>query len=156
MEKWGQTLRDPRKCHQWGRDMTRTFRSIAADMDSNWVPESDPSSLTQWYLKIRDLPIEDLELEDLCRALRQNLFSSELLHIVVKFLSEDVLSGFFDEGELLLLLDRLPLECFSRNNKQAAEILLVLEKNICILAGDCQILQTSKSLISKLKAVVLG
>ncbi|CAI8909304.1 YopR family type III secretion system gatekeeper subunit [Pseudomonas chlororaphis] len=135
--------------------MKKTFRSIAAAMGSKWEPEREPSSLTQWYLSALDIPIEELGLEDLCRALRQDLFSLELLPIAVDVLSKDLLSGFFDDGELLALINDLPLIYWSDNELLAQKLLSVLVNGEYLLSEEPETLLVAKGLEVKLREVLI-
>ncbi|QTT90334.1 contact-dependent growth inhibition system immunity protein [Pseudomonas chlororaphis] len=135
--------------------MTKTFRSIAAAMGSKWEPESEPSSLTQWYLSVRDIPIEELELEDLCRALRQDLFSLELLPIAIDVLSKDLLSGFFDDGELLGLINDLPSIYWFDNELLAQRLLSVLVDGEHLLREEPEVLLVAKGLEIKLREALI-
>lgn len=135
--------------------MRKTFRSIAASMGSKWEPESEPSSLTLWYLSVRDIPIEELGLEDLCRALRQDLFSLELLPIAIDVLSKDPLSGFFDDGELLVLINDLPSSYWSGNELLVRRLLSVLVNSEHLLSEEPEILLVAKELKVKLREALI-
>ncbi|MGE7956734.1 contact-dependent growth inhibition system immunity protein [Pseudomonas sp. NPDC089530] len=134
--------------------MSKTFRSIAAGMGTKWESESEPSSLTQWYLSVRDIPIEELELEDLCRALRQGLFLLELLPVAIDVLSQDLLSGFFDDGELLALINDLPTNYWFDSEFLAQGLLSVLVKGKHLLSEEPETLLVAKKLEVKLREVL--
>ncbi|MGY1446349.1 contact-dependent growth inhibition system immunity protein [Pseudomonas chlororaphis] len=135
--------------------MRKTFRSIAASMGSKWEPESEPSSLTLWYLSVRDIPIEELGLEDICRALRQDLFSLELLPIAIDVLSKDPLSGFFDDGELLVLINGLPSSYWSGNELLVRKLLSVFVNSEPLLSEEPEILLVAKELKVKLREALI-
>ncbi|WP_415260030.1 contact-dependent growth inhibition system immunity protein [Pseudomonas chlororaphis] len=135
--------------------MRKTFRSISAGMDSKWQPESEPSSLTQWYLSVRDIPIEKLGLEDLCRALRQDLFSLELLPIAIDILSKNLFSGFFDDGELLALINDLPSIYWFDNKFLAQRLLSVLVDGEHLLGEEPETLLVAKGLEVKLREALI-
>jgi hypothetical protein len=49
-----------------------TFRKLIGNI--NVAKEiSQQSSLEQWFERVIDIPIEELSVEDLCRAIRQEL-----------------------------------------------------------------------------------
>lgn len=50
-----------------------------------WSPEDPMSSLSEWYLSVRDTDFDNLEVGDVCRALRQDLFIADLLTIATFF-----------------------------------------------------------------------
>lgn len=69
-----------------------------------YEPEKYPSSLSDWYVSVRDVSLELLDVGDVCRAVRQGVFVSDLLPVAICFLEEDVLAGDFYDGELLAAL----------------------------------------------------
>lgn len=49
-----------------------TFRKLIGKI--NLKPDSvQKSSLEQWFERVIDIPIEELSVEDICRAIRQDL-----------------------------------------------------------------------------------
>jgi ATP-dependent helicase/DNAse subunit B len=69
-----------------------TFRKLIGKINSK--PNSvQKSSLEQWFERVIDIPIEELSVEDLCRAIRQDLFIDQLMPRVLKVLEEEPLAG---------------------------------------------------------------
>ncbi|WP_146039811.1 MULTISPECIES: contact-dependent growth inhibition system immunity protein [unclassified Pseudomonas] len=134
--------------------MKKTFRSIAAGLNSTWQPEADPSSLTRWYLSVCDIPIAGLQVEDLCRAVRQELFLSELLPFVVDVLDKDLLSGFIDDGELLAAVTRLSSSYWSNDVLLAQKMRSILVKNGDSLVNEPDAVKSASILESKLISVM--
>ncbi|MGY2235670.1 contact-dependent growth inhibition system immunity protein [Pseudomonas gingeri] len=52
--------------------------------------EQEPSALGLWFDSVRDVPIEEFENGDLCRAVRQDICTSELLPIAVRILADNL------------------------------------------------------------------
>ncbi|MCP1517056.1 hypothetical protein J2Y74_001366 [Pseudomonas migulae] len=134
--------------------MKKTFRSVAKENNSSWQPEAEMSSLTQWYLSIRDIPLEDLQMEDLCRAVRQELFISDLLPIVVSTLEKDLLSGFIDDGELLEAVSRLSPHYWSGNIILAKKMMSLLLEGEDDLAVDPNAVKSASVLKGKLLDII--
>lgn len=65
-----------------------TFRKLIGII--NLKPDSvQKSSLEQWFERVIDIPIEELSVEDLCRAIRQGLFIDQLMPRVLQVLEEE-------------------------------------------------------------------
>ncbi|MGY2337644.1 contact-dependent growth inhibition system immunity protein [Pseudomonas sp. SDO5532_S415] len=109
--------------------MKKTFRSIATSQNSSWQPEVIPSPLTQWYRSVCDVPIDELSAENLCRAVRQELFIFELLPVAIAALQKDLFFGYIDDGELLKALSKLPV-CYWK------EDLFLTKKMLSLLSKD--------------------
>jgi len=62
------------------------------------------SSLEKWFEHVIDIPIDELAVEDLCRAIRQRLCIDQLMTRALKILSEDPLAGEYYDGELISAL----------------------------------------------------
>ncbi|XBS71689.1 contact-dependent growth inhibition system immunity protein [Acerihabitans sp. KWT182] len=53
-----------------------TFRKLSGDVNKK-LEAGERSSLERWFDSVVDVPIEDLAVEDICRAIRQkNLYRS--------------------------------------------------------------------------------
>ncbi|HFQ7884631.1 MULTISPECIES: contact-dependent growth inhibition system immunity protein [Enterobacteriaceae] len=86
-----------------------TFRKLIGKI--NLKPDSvQKSSLEQWFERVIDIPIEELSVEDLCRAIRQNLFIDQLMPRVLQVLEEDPLAGEYYDGELIAALATVKVE----------------------------------------------
>ncbi|WP_213879601.1 contact-dependent growth inhibition system immunity protein [Pseudomonas sp. dw_358] len=96
-----------------------TFRELEVAQGSNWQPEANPSSLTQWYSTVRDVPLCALDVGDVCRALRQELYVLEVLPRAVSLLTDDALAGDRYDGELIAALATLQAK-YWRDNAELA------------------------------------
>lgn len=77
------------------------------------------SSLDEWYLSVRDIPLDQLSVGDICRALRQDLYVREVMPVAMDLFEHDVLAGDRYDGELLYALVGLS-EVYWRNNTEVA------------------------------------
>lgn len=80
-----------------------TFRKLIGNINAT-KELSSQSSLEQWFERVIDIPIDELTIGDLCRAIRQGIFFNQLIIIVFNFLKEDPLAGENYDGELITAL----------------------------------------------------
>ncbi|MES4611346.1 MAG: contact-dependent growth inhibition system immunity protein [Ewingella sp.] len=86
-----------------------TFRKLIGNI--NVAKESSQQSpLELWFERIIDIPIEELAVEDVCRALRQELCVDHLMPRVLDILTEDPLAGEYYDGELIAALSTIKRE----------------------------------------------
>ncbi|MDE8742048.1 contact-dependent growth inhibition system immunity protein [Pectobacterium polaris] len=83
-----------------------TFRKLVGNINMTKEPHQQ-SSLDLWFERVIDIPIENLAVEDLCRAIRQELFIEQLIPRVLEVLNEDPLAGEYYDGELIAALSMI-------------------------------------------------
>lgn len=83
-----------------------TFRKLAGNIN---VPSEskEASSLDVWFKQVADIPIKDLSVKDLCRAIRQGLYIDLLMPRVMAVLTADPLAGEYYDGELISALSMI-------------------------------------------------
>ncbi|HUB23801.1 MAG TPA: contact-dependent growth inhibition system immunity protein, partial [Tepidisphaeraceae bacterium] len=69
---------------------------------------SRPSAIGNWYIRVRDVPLDELTTSDICRAVRQKTHLDYVVPIALHLLEQSPLAGELYEGELLLAFDSLP------------------------------------------------
>jgi len=79
----------------------------------------------------------------------------ELLPIAIDVLSKDPLSGFFDDGELLVLINDLPSSYWSGNEFLVRRLLSVLVNSEHLLSEEPEILLVAKELKVKLREALI-
>ena len=77
------------------------------------IPESPPISdgkysLPAWYFSIRDVPLDALGIEDISKAVRQNIHLEHSVALALKRLQAEPLAGEMFQGELLCSLKSVP------------------------------------------------
>ncbi|WP_130099347.1 contact-dependent growth inhibition system immunity protein [Siccibacter turicensis] len=77
-----------------------TFRTLLLNGNSNYEPQSH-SSLDEWFSSIVDIPINELGVGDVARAIRQDLFLAEVLPKAETILRKDPLAGEDYDGQLI-------------------------------------------------------
>ncbi|WGT27061.1 contact-dependent growth inhibition system immunity protein [Pseudomonas marginalis] len=134
--------------------MKKTFRSIDESKGLIWQVEPNLSTLELWHMSILDKQITDLEIGDLCRAVRQNLYTAELLPVVVSELDKDVLTGFLDDAELLKATSELSGRVWEHDLVQARKMLSILQRDEKLIAEEPPAVEWARILVEKLKAAV--
>lgn len=77
-----------------------TFRELLLINNSNYEP-NDRSPLDEWFKDILDIHLEELEVGDVARAIRQDLFLAEILPKDEIILRQDPLAGEDYDGQLI-------------------------------------------------------
>lgn len=99
-----------------------TFRSL-----ENNEHITSMAGLDEWYDKVRDVPIEDLDDLDLCRACRQRLFMAQVVPVAALRLQSDPLAGDVFEGELLASMKSIPSSFWQRDPLSGGQVLTIAE-----------------------------
>lgn len=83
-----------------------TFRNLIGNI--NITKDFDQqSSLEQWFECVIDIPLDELTVEDLCRAIRQDLCIDQLMPGVLVVMRDDPLAGEYYDGELIAALSTI-------------------------------------------------
>ncbi|WP_223458046.1 MULTISPECIES: contact-dependent growth inhibition system immunity protein [unclassified Pseudomonas] len=121
------------------------FRDLEKEAPNYWLPENHPSPLTEWYLSVRDTPLEQLSVGDVCRTLRQGLFVCEILPIAVALLNDDVLAGERYDGELIAALAGVNT-CYWQASSNAMLQTVCALNEVKHLTSDAELLRDSSNL----------
>lgn len=68
---------------------------------NNYYEPNRRSSLDEWFSSILDVPIDELEVGDVARAIRQDVFLTEVLPKAEDILRKDPLAGEDYDGQLI-------------------------------------------------------
>src|SRR5579885_3320983 len=99
------------------------------------VPEppavsKEDHSLPAWYKSIREVPLDELSIGDIGRAIRQNIHLGHVVPLALHRLLSEPLAGDMYDGELLASLKSVPREYWANHEtdrlslKSAMEMLL--------------------------------
>lgn len=77
-----------------------TFRELLLISDSSYE-SSNNSSLDEWFNSVLDVPFDKLDVGDIARAIRQDLFLADILPIAEVILRNDPLAGDDYDGQLI-------------------------------------------------------
>lgn len=83
-----------------------TFRKLIGNVNVTKIPDRQ-SPLELWFERIIDVPIEELSVEELCRAVRQELFINQLMPKVLEVLPEEPLADEYNDGEVIAPLSTI-------------------------------------------------
>ncbi|WP_139214599.1 contact-dependent growth inhibition system immunity protein [Pseudomonas graminis] len=128
------------------------FRDLEKATSGSWLSEGKSSPLTEWYLSVRDINLSQLGVGDICRALRQNLFVSEVLPFAVALLNDDVLTGERYDGELIVALSGLSSKYWQENASAAYQAAHALAE-VRQLSKDANLLRDALTLANVLGEV---
>lgn len=128
------------------------FRELEGKESVGWLSEENPSALTEWYLSVRDTPLAELGVGDICRSLRQSLFVREILPVAVELLNNDVLAGERYDGELISAIASLDVSFFKGDSDSVRQIVGALYEFIQI-TNDAELLKESFGLMEILKNI---
>jgi len=106
--------------------------------------------LPTWYRAVREIPLDELSIEDICKACRQQIHLDHVVPLALKLLESDPLSGEMYDGELLVSLKSIPVEYWSRNKteKVTLESIIVTRLRQEELTNDVR--EDVRELVSKL------
>ena len=77
-----------------------TFRELLLINNSNYDP-NNRSSLDEWFSGILDVSLDELNVGDVARAIRQDLFLADVLPKAEVLLKQDPLAGEDYDGQLI-------------------------------------------------------
>ena len=83
-----------------------TFAMLDREKGVSALPPSagEEYPLPAWYRAVRETPIKDLGIEDICKACRQQIHIDQVVPIALQVLQSDPLAGEMYDGELLASL----------------------------------------------------
>jgi CDI immunity proteins len=105
-----------------------TFRQLELADNNQCNPDTNMSSLEEWYCRIRDIPIDSFDTEDLCRACRQKMYVDYVVPAALACLEEDPLAGELYDGELLVAMKSIPYRYWMENDESAARLIRVARR----------------------------
>jgi len=74
--------------------------------------------LPAWYRTVRELPLDELGVEDICKACRQNIHLEHVVPLALQLLETEPLSGALYDGELLVSLKSIPPDYWSKHEDE--------------------------------------
>ncbi len=103
----------------------RTMEGLVSPKQEGSFPESP---LAIWYESVRDRPVSEFTVADLCRACRQQLYPEHVIPVVLERLRQDPFAGEKYDGELIAGLTTIPGEFWSSNPNLASDLASILSK----------------------------
>jgi hypothetical protein len=113
-----------------------TFHTI--EQTQGIILEQDSSVLSDWYLRVREIPLPQLRIEDLCRSLRQVLYPEYIVPVAIKLVERDPLIGEMYDGELLVAFKSIPESFWHANVSLAQRLFRVCGKPLTRMSDECR------------------
>ncbi|MCA8982948.1 MAG: contact-dependent growth inhibition system immunity protein [Planctomycetaceae bacterium] len=129
---------------------TVTFRQLEFASSSS-KPAAGDSALDEWYRRVRDIPINELDDGDLCRACRQQVYLDHVVPIAVERLTVQPLAGEMYDGELLVAMKSIPTGYWQRNSRISQDLADVVKK-VHVLSEDDDILADADEVGRRIRA----
>ncbi len=92
--------------------------------------------LPAWYRSVRNVPLEQLTVEDISKACRQGIHLKQVVPLALKALGANPLEGEMYDGELLVSLKAVGRDYWSINTEDRASCLAILESSIVDFPED--------------------
>lgn len=108
--------------------MNKPIKEIYA-LNQNIQTEASEYPLDQWYNRLIDKTIDEIELEDVSRMLAQNIFMDLGIKKALEILKDDPLAGEMYDGHLLKILYSIELNQFE-DLSQLASLLQDINRNL--------------------------
>jgi len=84
--------------------------------------------LPAWYRAVRETPLEELGVEDICKACRQQIHLEHVVPLTLRLLQSEPLAGEMYDGELLASLKSVPSDYWPTHVAEAAMLKSVCEE----------------------------
>jgi hypothetical protein len=109
----------------------KTFANLDREMGIRETPPPPEGEfpLPAWYRSVKTVPLDKLDLEDICKACRQKIHLDHVVPIAVRMLQSDRLAGEFYDGELLVSLGSVPV-AYWRGQNEASRIVKQIAESI--------------------------
>ncbi|HTV39849.1 MAG TPA: contact-dependent growth inhibition system immunity protein [Candidatus Sulfotelmatobacter sp.] len=84
--------------------------------------------LPAWYRAVSDIPLEELAVEDICKACRQQIHVAHIVPIALRLLKAAPLTGEMYDGELFVSLNSVGRNYWQDHKDEAMNLQLVAKK----------------------------
>jgi len=88
----------------------------------------DEYPLPAWYRSVREVPIDKLSIEDIAKALRQQIHPEHVVPRALQILQTDPLAGEMYDGELFASLNGVTPDHWVNHSDDTALLRLVIER----------------------------
>ncbi|WP_342560578.1 contact-dependent growth inhibition system immunity protein [Psychrobacillus sp. FSL W7-1457] len=89
-------------------------------------------ALDEWYNTLINKDITELDINDLCRMIKQNIFIELAIDKAIGFLKHNPLEGDVYDGQLLEVLFSVDMENIAEQKEPLKEVLLDVKENVGI------------------------
>lgn len=119
-------------------------------------PQYDDFPLPTWYREVRNTPIDELTLYDVCLACGQQIHLTHMLPVAIRILEQNPIAGEYYDGHLLSSLEKTPIDYWVAHRDQAVQIHKFLTIALSLLPADHVALENFSKLNSMLASVLEG
>jgi len=114
-------------------------------------PTSDEEyPLPTWYRSIREIPLDKLEVEDICKSCRQQLHLEFIVPMSLDRLASDPLIGEMYDGELVVSMKYIPQSYWANHVDEAKITKSIVEKILLREDIDSDVRLVAKELLETL------
>ncbi len=119
---------------------TDTFATLDRENGIAPLPErhGEEMPLPAWYRTVYHTPLEELTIEDLCKASRQQLHIEQIIPIALARLREEPMAGEMFDGELLVSLRSVGVDYWVVHRSNAAALKAIIDAAWSNLPEDIQ------------------
>jgi hypothetical protein len=109
-----------------------TFEQIEKGEGTTLPSEAtrDEYPLETWYRSVRQRPIREFTVEDLCKACRQVMHIGHVVPIAVETLARNPQAGELYDGELVVALKSIPAAYWPEHRAVANTLQQIIEKHL--------------------------
>ncbi|MSU36442.1 MAG: hypothetical protein EXS36_15365 [Pedosphaera sp.] len=128
-----------------------TFEQIKNGKGTNPPGEAtgDDYPLQAWYRSIRQKPIREFAVEDLCKACRQVMHIEHVVPVAVETLARYPQAGELYDGELVLALKSIPAAFWPEHRAVANTLQQIIEQHLPDFDEDVQ--DDARELLTRLR-----
>jgi contact-dependent growth inhibition (CDI) system CdiI-like immunity protein len=112
-------------------------------------PAGDEHPLAAWYRSVREVPLDDLTVEDISKAIRQNVHLEHVVPLALRFLKSEPLAGEMYEGELLVSFKAVPSQYWSQHEGERLFLKSVVEAALRMEETTQDVRRDAQELLSK-------
>ena len=87
--------------------------------------------LPAWYRSVSETPLDELTLEDVCKACRQQIHHEHLVPLALRILKTKPFAGEMYDGELLVALKSVPSDYWRTHADEVMSLKAILEAVCC-------------------------
>ena len=129
-----------------------TFAMLEGEKSSGELPTraEEEYPLPSWYRSVREIPLEQLSVEDICKACRQQIHLDHVVPIALRILQSNPLAGEMYDGELIASLKSVPGNYWSNRSDEGAIVRRILERAISVEPGLDDVRQDAEELLRRI------
>jgi len=105
--------------------------------------------LPAWYRAVREIPLDELSVEDICKACRQQIHTDYVVPIALRILESDPSAGEMYDGELLVSMKSVPPAYWS-DKAASFRLKAIVERTLQLASTTGDIRNDANELLSRI------